>query len=313
MGIRGAIVMAAAAAMLPFVAQGSAEAADLRGRAPVAAAEPQLCKETSEVNPDIFGFSSGSDVATPGSLALGIEYGGGFGTRTGRSMSTDGKVQLSYGLVPCVEIGPSVVFGHSYDEPYGFEERGESDAIGGAIEAKFKLLGRAQTGFGMTLVFEPSWVRVNESTRFADGSPTFENDHDETGLASKIVMDAVLVPDRLFFALNFIHEAAWIDVTPQEEESAFINSAALTLKATEAFYIGVEGSYRQAYAGAWFDKSRGDAWYVGPTFFWALSENVSLSAPWRSRSRVARRPSSRMTSSPWATSTSWTSASTTPS
>lgn len=277
MGIRGLIVMATAA-VLPLAAQvGLAEAADLKGKAPVAAAEPQLCKETTEVNPDIFGFSSGTDVATPGSLALGIEYGGGFGIRSGRAMSTDGKVQLSYGLVPCVEIGPSIVFGNAYEETNDGLARTESDALGASIEAKFKLLGRAQTGFGMTFVVEPGWARVKERTRFASGDPNETSNHDETSLAMKLLFDAVLVPDRLFFALNFVHEAAWIDVTPQEEESAFITSAALTLQATENFFLGVEGSYRQAYAGAWFDQAQGDGWYIGPTFFWALSENVALS------------------------------------
>jgi hypothetical protein len=271
MGIRGAIVMAAV--LLPVAAQ----AADLKGKAPVAAAEPQLCKEVSEVNPDIFGFSSGTDVATPGSAALGLEYGGAFGTRSGRATDSEGKVQYSFGALPCIELGPSITFGHSASEAAFSYDRTESDALGASIEAKFKLIGRAQAGFGMTLVFEPGWSRVNERTRFGDGSPSFKNNHDEVGLASKILLDTVLVPDRLFLAVNFVHEATWIDVTPSEEESTFATSVALTLKAAENFYMGVEGSYRQAYSGAWFDHAEGDAWYVGPTFLWAISDNVALS------------------------------------
>jgi hypothetical protein len=277
MGIRGTVLMAATL-LLPV----AAEAADLKGKAPVAAAEPQLCKEVSEVNPDIFGFSSGSDVATPGSAALGLEYGGAFGTRSGRATGTDGKVQYSFGAFPCVELGPSITFGHADAEAAYTYDRSESDALGAAIEAKFKLIGRSQAGFGLTLVFEPGWSRVRDRHRFVDDTGlVFEkSNHNETSLASKILLDTVLVPDRLFFALNFVHEAAWIDVTPSEEESTFSTSAALTLKTAETFYIGVEGSYRHAYAGAWFDKAQGDAWFVGPTFLWAISENVALSGAW---------------------------------
>ncbi|BAR98555.1 hypothetical protein BV133_962 [Blastochloris viridis] len=266
----------AAAAMLPVTAQ----AADLRAKAPVAAAEPQLCKEVTEVNPDIFGFSSGTDVATPGSLALGLEYGGAFGTRSGSLTGSEGKVQLSFGFVPCIELGPSISFGMEHATTAFSPEDAKSEAIGGAIEAKFKLLGRAQAGVGMTLVFEPGWGRVRDRNHiFDDGGNLYRdsNSHDETSLASKILFDTVLIPDRLFLALNFVHEAAWVDVTPSEEESTFITSAALTLQASENFFIGVEGSYRHAYAGAWFDEAQGDAWFVGPTFLWSISENVALS------------------------------------
>jgi hypothetical protein len=275
MGIRGTIVLAAV--LLPVAAQ----AADLRAKAPVAAAaEPQLCKEVSEVNPDIFGFSSGSDVASVGSAALGLEYGGAFGTRSGTLTDSAGKVQYSFGAVPCVELGPSITFGMAHSTVAFSPEDFKSEAVGAAIEAKFKLIGRAEAGFGMTLVFEPSWGRVRDRNHVFDevGNVVRESSsHDETGLASKILLDTVLVPDRLFLAVNFIHEAAWIDVTPSEEESTFITSAALTLKASEAFYLGVEGSYRQAYSSAWFDHAEGDAWFVGPTFLWSISENVALS------------------------------------
>ena len=256
MGIRGSIVMATAAVVLPAAAQ----AADLKGKAPVAAAEPQLCKEVSEVNPDIFGFSSGTDVATLGSAALGLEYGGAFGTRSGTLTGSEGKVQYSFGALPCVELGPSITFGMEHSTVAYSPEDAKSEAVGAAIEAKFKLLGRAQAGVGMTLVFEPSWGRVRDRKHLfndADELVRESNNHDETGLASKILLDTVLVPDRLFLAVNFIHEAAWVDVTPSEEESTFITSAALTLKAAESFFIGVEGSYRQAYSGAWFDQRRG--------------------------------------------------------
>jgi hypothetical protein len=279
MGIRGSVLMVTAAVLLPVAAQ----AADLKGKAPAAAAEPQLCKEVSEVNPDIFGFSSGTDVASFGSAALGIEYGGAFGTRSGTFTGSGGKVQYSFGALPCVELGPSITFGMDRSTVAFSPEDAKSEALGAAIEAKFKLLGRAEAGFGMTLVFEPSWGRVRDRNHiFNDAGDLVResSSHDETGLASKILFDTVLVPDRLFLALNFIHEAAWIDVTPSEEESTFITSAALTLKAAENFFIGVEGSYRQAYAGAWFDKAQGDAWFVGPTFLWSISEHVTLSGAW---------------------------------
>lgn len=267
----------AAAVLLPVAAQ----AADLRARAPVAAAaEPQLCKEVSEVNPDIFGFSSGTDVATPGSAALGLEYGGAFGSRSGSTTDSEGKVQYSFGAFPCIELGPSVTFGMGHSTLAYSPEDTKSEALGVALEAKFKLIGRAQAGFGMTAVFEPSWSRVRERNHlFNDvGDLVREsNNHDETGLASKILLDTVLIPDRLFLAVNFVHEAAWIDVTPSEEESTFTTSAALTLQAAENFFLGVEGSYRHAYAGAWFDKAQGDAWFVGPTFLWSISESVALS------------------------------------
>lgn len=280
MSIRNACLLSVIM-MVPLAAQ----AADLR--APAAAA-PQRCVETSEINPDIFGFSTGSDVAEPGSLALGLEYGGAFGARSGTFVGSEGKVQLSYGLVPCVEIGPSIVFGYEDWHARGGWAYGDASAFGAAIEAKFKLLTRAQNGIGLTLVFEPGWVRVRdksyERVLYGRGyGSAFEADRasfSEFGLASKIALDAVVIPDRLFLAVNLIHEAAWPDVSPSEDSSTFAVSAALTAKLSDAFYLGVEGSYRQAYASAWFDDDQGDAVFLGPTFLWEITENVALSGAW---------------------------------
>ena len=261
------VLLASACALVAI----PASAADLRGAAKETAAASQLCKETAELNPDIFGFSSGTDVASPKSLAMGLEYGGTFRSRSARYTGTDGKVQLSYGLLPCVEIGPSFTFGFSKESPYG-GPRTETSALGAAIEAKFKLWGRAQHGFGATLVFEPSWSRVRERTQ---GSPRIN--YDETGLASKLLFDAVLVPEKLFFAFNLAHEATWIGLSPSEEESTFTTSAALALRMSETLYWGIEGSYRHAYADAFFDRAQGDAWFVGPTFLWQISDSATLS------------------------------------
>lgn len=261
----------------------SAPAADMAGRkGPEAAAESSLCKERTELVPDIFGFTSGSDVASFKSVGLGFEYGGAYGQRGGRFDSNLGKAQVSVGLLPCLEVGPEIFGSRDIFKSFDAVERDRASAFGGGVEVKLKLLGRAQHGFGLTLVAEPTIARVRERTITDDGTGAVitRRSFTETGLASKVLLDAVLVPERLFLAINLIHEVSWPDVTPSETSSTFTVSTAVSARLAETFYAGVEARYRHAYEGAWFDRALGDAWFLGPTMFWAITDKIAVSATW---------------------------------
>lgn len=267
-----------AAAAMPSLA------ADPRGRAEP---EPGLCKERAELNPDIFGFSSGSDVATVGSVGLGFEIAPAFETRSGKFASHEGKAQIGIGLLPCVEIGPSIIGNREVTKAFQAIDEETSSFFGAGLEMKLKLLGRAQHGFGLTLVAEPTFGRVRERTRGEadDGTGTLvpfrrSRHFDEWGLASKVLVDTVLVPDRVFLAFNLAHEASWPDVTPNDDSSTLIASAAVSLRVTDSFYGGIEARYLKAYKSAWFDRPQGDAWFLGPTFLWAIGDNITLSGTW---------------------------------
>jgi hypothetical protein len=156
----------AVAILVSLIAAGTAHAADPSGRkGPPHAPEPAFagCKETkdSALPADVFGFGSGTDVADPGALGAGLEYNGGFGRRGGTFNGHSLKAQVPYGLAPCLEIGPSlnVGIGRGTDRLTLTTDR--ATVFGGQFEVKYKLLGRATHGVGLTVVTEPGYSSVN--------------------------------------------------------------------------------------------------------------------------------------------------------
>ncbi|MDP3257770.1 hypothetical protein [Bosea sp. (in: a-proteobacteria)] len=137
-----------AAALLLSSAATLAAAADLPSRkgAPVAPPLAPACSESEGIPTDAFGFTTGSDVADQGSFGPSLTYGGAYGTRTGSSNSHGLMLQGSYGLLPCLEVGPYLLGGYSKSSLAGIST--DERSFGAGIETKYKILGRDMHGLG---------------------------------------------------------------------------------------------------------------------------------------------------------------------
>jgi hypothetical protein len=261
----------------------------LKPTPPVASA---ACKETSGLPTDIFGFATGSDVNDLGSLSAALEYNGNYGTRFGPLNGHLGKAQVSYSPLPCFEIGPTIqgAFTTAGFTTFGLDQR----QFGGTVEMKYKLLGRATHGIGLTITTEPGAFNRSYTTfANAGGAPVFT---DAFGNAlrpsgpvfsnvARVLMDFELVKDRLFGAINLEHSATWDDPVSQfnglrnpnfAKTSGLNIRAALAAKLTDTFYLGVEGSHQRVYSGTFLNQDLGNAWFAGPTFFWQATEKLAV-------------------------------------
>jgi hypothetical protein len=274
-------------AALVAAAPGYASAADLRKNkiTPPEEAAFAGCKETKEsaLPADVFGFGSGSDVADPGSLGAGLEYGGAFGRRGGSFSGHSMKASVPYGLLPCLEVGPSLNIGLGRGTDRLTSTTDRTTAFGGQIEIKYKLLGRATHGIGLTLVTEAGYSWVN--TRLTDLLTPFVGSERSRQFSNtyKVLADFAVVPDRLFgaFSIEFAHAYAMAEplglngcVPAAAGLSAWCRSSSLNLRAAAALKVadplfgGVELQHLRAYDGAFLNRLSGQAWFVGPTFFW---------------------------------------------
>ncbi len=265
----------------------AAFAADMPGRVlkptpPPAASE--ACKETSGLPIDVFGFATGSDVNDRGALSASLEYNGNYGTRNGKLNGHLLKAQVSYSPFLCFEIGPTIQ-GASVGAgatSFGFDSR----QFGGTVEMKYKLLGRATNGIGLTITTEPGIFDRQYRSGFADifGNPSRPSGQVVSNLA-RVLIDFELVKDRVFGAINLEHSAVWDD--PVSQNSGFGNPgfarfsnvnirAALAYKLTDTFFLGVEGSHQRAYTGIFFGNELGNAWFAGPTFYWQATEKLAI-------------------------------------
>jgi hypothetical protein len=281
--------MSLGAAAFLAILSAPAIAADVPGRVVKTIAPPvasAACKETAGLPTDIFGFTTGSDVNDLGALSGALEYNGNYGTRFGKLSGHLGKAQLSYSPFPCFEIGPTI---QGFTSNAGFTTFGlDTRQIGGTVELKYKLLGRATHGIGLTFTTEPGAFSRKYASGFTDvfGNPVQPSGALYSNLA-RILIDGELVKDRLYGAINLEHVAVWDDPVSQSAGlglpnpgfarfSAFNVRAALAAKLADTFYLGVEGSHQRAYTGLFLNKDIGNAWFAGPTFYWQATDKLAV-------------------------------------
>jgi hypothetical protein len=242
--------------------------------APVAAS--QACKETAGLPTDIFGFTTGSDVNDLGSLSGALEYNGNYGTRFGSLSGHLLKAQLSYSPLPCLEIGPTIQGLSVAAGPttFGFDTR----QIGGTVEMKYKLLGRATHGVGLTITTEPGIF----SRKYNSGFLPFQPSGNVASNLARVLIDFELVKDKVYGAINLEHQAVWDHPVLGPGGSGYARfsnvniRASLAYKVSDSFYVGAEASHQRAYTGIFLKNDLGNAWFAGPTFYWQATEKLSV-------------------------------------
>ena len=259
-----------------FAATG-AFAADLGAKkpSPVAPVVSAACKETKGLPADAFGFATGSDVADLGAWGIALDNTYVAGGRGGRAYGYTGTLQVSGSFLPCLEVGPYAFYNIAGYKPYGGVER-QGTMLGGGVEMKYKLLGRATHGLGLTLAVSPNIGRYNGFSIYGGRDSMFGNSY-------RLLADGEIVKGKLFGALNLeLFQAAYTNTLPGFRNlSQFNVRGALTSPVTDSFYIGAEASFQVARTGMWMDGNfRATAAYIGPSFLWAINDKFTLNGTW---------------------------------
>jgi hypothetical protein len=267
---RSSLVLAAA------LLSASAFAADLgvKKPSPIAAVSAS-CKETKSLPPDAFGFATGSDVADLGAWGIALDNTYAAGLRGGRGYSYTGTLQVAGSFFPCLEFGPYVYLNAAGYKPYVGASASGSIA-GGGVEMKYKFLGRATHGLGLTLAVNPNFGGYNGRTLFGGNSTVFNN-------SIRLLIDGELMKGRLFGALNIeLFQSAFANTLPGfPNVSTFAVRGALASPVTDSLYLGAETSYQVQTTGMWAaGRFRAAAVYVGPTFLWAINDKWALNGTW---------------------------------
>ena len=247
----------------------SAFAADLPSRkgVPMAPAPSASCLENTALPPDVFGFTTGSDVSDVGAWGVAAEYNGAYGTRVGSFAGHLGKVQASTSFLRCFEVGPYVLGSYARNSlPLGGSFN--TTAFGGGVELKYKLLGRDTHGVGLTLVVDPSVSAVNVSG--GGGNAT------SFTTSLKILLDKELIANKLYGAINLQYDLGWIGNGSYFRSSNLTVAGALSYQFADGVFFGGEARYLRTHTGLAFNTFTGEALFVGPTFYWQATKQVSL-------------------------------------
>ncbi|HEV7256839.1 MAG TPA: hypothetical protein VGN82_03575 [Bosea sp. (in: a-proteobacteria)] len=245
-------------------------AADLTARKPPpppATPVASACSESEGIPTDAFGFTTGSDVADPGSFGPSLTYGGAYGTRLGSASGHGLQLQGSYGLAPCLEVGPYLLGGLSRSSFAGISA--DANSFGAGIETKYKLLGRDRHGIGLTAVIDPSFNRNDP-----DGAGRFTTYN--TGL--RLFADRTLIPGKLYAALNVSQDMTWTGPDPYARSSTFTVGGSLAWQVLDGVYLSGEVRHQRAYDTLGFSKEAGYATFAGPGVFWQATKQFAISA-----------------------------------
>lgn len=229
---------------------------------------------------DIFGFTSATDVGDKGDLGFANELNGFRGKRDGSYLWLSNKTELGYTFAENWWIGGSAFISkHRIHGVTDIDDRNATAFEGLSFELKHRLIERSKSNpFAVTLSIEPfrSWIDVADGTgKRADGY----------GAAFKVYTDAVIAPDRIFWAFN----AIWVPFRQQlpEDRNIWVEgsgsslSTALTFQLSKSLFIGAEVRQLANYAGTHLNDRVGYATYFGPTLLWKITDKIALNATWQ--------------------------------
>jgi hypothetical protein len=226
---------------------------------------------------DIFGFTSPTGLGEAGNTGIASENSGASGKRGGRYGALSSKTEFSRtfreDLWAAVSVFGTGVFVRDVPDVDPVK-RATFDGV--SAEVSYRVLERShQNPLAITLSFEPRWARIDPNT-----GERVEGFFSE----AKMFVDAPIVPDRLFWALNFnydpgVQKGSELDAKWQRVSTTNV-STALTYSWSEHFFTGVEFRSLAAYDGIFLNHKAGQALFVGPTTLIAFDEHTSLNFAW---------------------------------
>jgi hypothetical protein len=227
---------------------------------------------------DIFGFTSPTGLGDAGDLGFANENDGRLRKRDGRYSALDAKYELGYTISEAWWIAGSGFAGrHRSENVTDLADVSTVAFEGLSFELAHRLIKRsASNPFAVTLSVEPRWGRI-------DGTTGLRSDF--YNAAFKVFTDAVVVPDRIFWAANL----AWAPQRAQDindrniwlKTSSSLASTALTFQLSPQLFVGAEARHLASFDRGRLDDRVGYAVYVGPTLLWKITDKIVFNATWQ--------------------------------
>jgi hypothetical protein len=222
---------------------------------------------------DIFGFTTPTDVGNPGDTGFANENDGRAGKRGGTYRALNARYELGHTPAPDWWVGVSLFASHHRvrDVP-GLADVNRTAFDGLSFEIEHRIVKRTLSNpFAIAVSLEPRWGLIDS----VPGLPAhFVN------AAFKLFVDAVVVPDKLYWGFN----AIW---TPQRAEdpadrsrwlssSGILVSTAIAYQWSPKVFLGAEVRYLGSFSTVLPTQELGHAIYAGPTLLWKVTNTVAF-------------------------------------
>jgi hypothetical protein len=231
----------------------------------------------------LFGFTEGADIGAEGEQSLEFETTTQWGRRGGVYGTLEQEVE--YENVPTQNFGYELsahTLAYDVNGVTGAADAAGVSFSGLSTELRYLVIGRGPgSPIGFTLVAEPEWARIDDfGQHVTDFSTTL-----------RAVLDAELIPNRLYGALNLIYapDVARSPGASWAPTSTLGASAALAYRVAPKVTLGGEAEFYGAYDGLLARNWQGDGLFVGPTLHIQFTGKIMLAAAWETQ--VAGRAS----------------------
>ena len=224
---------------------------------------------------NLFGFVVGTDIGKVGEIELETETAGAFGKRSGSFAALSSRLSVEYNPARNVRIEfGALVDRHDISGVPDLDDVHRASFQGLSLEMRYRLLDRQQSGIGLSLLAEPHWLRVDDTTgqRVA-----------QYGSGFAVLVDKELVADRIVAAFNLLYEPDVVQsrLTGMWSHEAVAGAGSgLMVQLQPGFSVGAEARYLRAYDSLGFNRFAGQALFVGPNVFYRLSESLRVTATW---------------------------------
>jgi hypothetical protein len=139
---------------------------------------------------------------------------------------------------------------------------------------RYRFLDRDVAPFGLTLAMETHGDRIDETT--ADRVRSL-------GTELTMVVERDLIPHMAVATLNLSYQPEWTHFAgalAEEQEGTLGIAFGLMAQLRPGFLLGGEARYFRKYDGIGLDELSGQAFFVGPTAYFQLSETARITASW---------------------------------
>ena len=223
----------------------------------------------------IYGFMIGSDVGSPGEREFQAVTTGRFSKQAGTYQAFGQQLELEF--VPVknfrIEVGTTLAAYDIASVP-GLVDRTQAGWQGAALDLRYRFLDHETAPFGLTVALESHGNRIDETT--ASRAQNY-------GTELTLALERDLIPGLAVATLNLGYQPEWTHlagVPTAQQDSTLAVAFGIMAQVRPDFLLGGEARYFRKYEGIGLDELAGEAFFVGPTAYFQLSERARLTATW---------------------------------
>ena len=223
----------------------------------------------------IYGFMIGSDVGDPGEREFQTTTTRRFSKQAGTYDALGQDLELEF--VPIknfrIEIATTLA-AYDISSVPGLVDRTQAGWQGAALDLRYRFLDRETALFGLTLGLESHGNRIDETT--ASRAQDFGNE-------LTLALERDLIPGLAVATLNLGYQPEWTHfagVLTAEQDSTLAVALGVMAQVRPDFLLGGEARYFRKYEGIGLQELAGEAFFIGPTAYFRLSERARLTATW---------------------------------